>query len=351
MHNLRAVAILSAVFLVPVVTACSKASGGQSQQTIPTETSPKRVLVAAQGRLEGRARNAAVGSELDGVVSEVLVEEGDEVEAGQPLARIRCADLRALAAGAEARLEAAQARLRLLLRGARDEERKAAIAGRDAAEQRLARANQYASRQRTLWRDAQGVIDRDSLDKAEAEAQVASALAEATRWRAAGVLAPPLPEEESLKRAEVGASQAEWRASLARLEQCTVRSPITGTVVRRQVEPGTAVSAALATSLFEIADLSSWHARIEVDEADLAQVHVGQRILASAAAFAGRSVPGEVIRLSPRMGRRSVLSADPSERADRSVREVVARLDEPPPATAIGLRVIVRFLEDQAAGS
>lgn len=82
-------------------------------------------------------REIRVGSKIGGRVEAVLVEEGQEVTAGQAIVRFDVAELRAQQAQAEARIEQQQARLERLLRGARPEEKAQASAATATAQATL----------------------------------------------------------------------------------------------------------------------------------------------------------------------------------------------------------------------
>ena len=82
-------------------------------------------------------REIRVGSKVGGRIEAVLVEEGQEVVAGQALVRFDVAELQAQKAQAEARVEQQQARLERLLRGARPEEKAQAGAATATAQATL----------------------------------------------------------------------------------------------------------------------------------------------------------------------------------------------------------------------
>ena len=103
-----------------------------------------------------------VGSKVGGRVLEVLVREGQEVQAGQPLVRFDTAELEALMEQSEARIEQQMARLERLEQGSRSEEKAQARAATEAA-----RANLEAIR---TWPRPEEV--------AQAKASVAAAEAE-----------------------------------------------------------------------------------------------------------------------------------------------------------------------------
>src|SRR5271156_4461070 len=85
-----------------------------------------RALVAP-GVVEAVSDQAALGFEVAGRISEVLVNESDAVERGQLLARLDDTLARARVARAAAELEAAQARRDLTQAGAREEEIRGAV--------------------------------------------------------------------------------------------------------------------------------------------------------------------------------------------------------------------------------
>jgi multidrug resistance efflux pump len=119
-------------------------------------------------------REIRVGSKVGGRVRAVLVEEGYEVQAGQPLVRFDIAELEAQRTQAEARIQQQQARLERLERGARPEEKAQAHAATETA-----RANLEAVRN---WPRPEE-IEQARAALAAAEAEVNSAVATFQRAR------------------------------------------------------------------------------------------------------------------------------------------------------------------------
>src|SRR5262245_29589539 len=131
--------ILIAVSLVLFLGAgCSTApaSGGVA---LPTVSPAPTARIVASGALAAEARvvptrSAALGLPGGGVVAEVLVSEGDQVEAGQVLLRLGQARSMAMVAQAEAELAQAQAAFEQLRAGATPQEIAAAEAQLHVAE-------------------------------------------------------------------------------------------------------------------------------------------------------------------------------------------------------------------------
>ncbi|HWV60354.1 MAG TPA: efflux RND transporter periplasmic adaptor subunit, partial [Sphingopyxis sp.] len=81
--------------------------------------------------------------------------------------------------------------------------------------------------------------------------------------------------------------------------RAVIRSPVSGVVLARQVEPGQTVAASFNTpTLFIIAeDLSAMQLRVEIDEADVGQVREGQKANFTVDAYPGRRFPAVVERV------------------------------------------------------
>ena len=99
----------------------SAALGGNTRTRSQSEWA-----VACSGRVEGSHETIDVGAGVDGVVERILVHDGQLVAAGIPLVQLNCSDLEARKKQAVAEVESALEQRKRILRGARDEERRAA---------------------------------------------------------------------------------------------------------------------------------------------------------------------------------------------------------------------------------
>ncbi|MBK1878700.1 efflux RND transporter periplasmic adaptor subunit [Pelagicoccus mobilis] len=115
------------------------------------------------------------------------------------------------------------------------------------------------------------------------------------------------PYQIALQTAEADVLSSE--ANLSRAERnrgyAEIRSPISGIVIDRTIEPGQTVAASFnAPKLFTVAaDLSDMEILAEVDESDIGQIKVGQTVRFTVAAYIDRQFEGvvEEIRLLPRV--------------------------------------------------
>lgn len=138
------------------------------------------------------------------------------------------------------------------------------------------------------------------------------------------------------------------RAQLAKVQTDLVlselRAPIDGTVLRITAYPGERPGDA---GILELGATDRMEAVAEVYESDINRVRVGQPVtlLSENGGFSG-SLQARVLRISPQVRQRQVLSTDPTGDADARVVEVRLALD--PEAAArvddlAGLKIIARF--------
>ncbi len=169
-------------------------------------------------------------------IIEIAVAEGEQVAAGQVLARQN--DERAVArlAEATAALEQAQARLDELIRGPRSEQIRAAQAAVDGAERELDfRSVEY---ERATEVHARGLASPEALDWAKAQYDAAVSTLDQRRAQLEEMLAGTTLEE--LAQAEQSLHQAEARRDLARVdvERHVIRAPVDGVTDTRLYEVG-----------------------------------------------------------------------------------------------------------------
>jgi len=299
--------------------------------------SPPRVLVAP-GRVETVRDPVALAFEIPGRITEILVDEGDGVRADQPVARLDDRIARAQLAGAEAALAQAQARHRLAVHGPRTEDVAAARAEADAAAVEAHHRSTELERSERLGRS--GALAAASIDEAARVAQVATARSTAATSRFRALAAGTRTEQLEDAAAAVALAQAGLDAARVALEQAVLRAPSNGVILRRTAEPGTLVTVAPPVPVVEIADLDRLELRVEIDEADIAAVEVGQAAYVTAEAYADHRFPVVVSRVTRVLGRKALRDDDPRARVDTRVLEVIARFEPAPPAALpLGLRM------------
>lgn len=291
------------------------------------------------------ARNKVdVSSQLTGRIEALLVEEGQRVEKGAVLARLDARDLRAQLAQAEASVLAAEARLAELTAGSRPQEIAAARAEVAEARARVTNAEADLTRLRSLF--AQQIVARQQLEQAERDAQVARAQLRAAEERAALVEIGPRQEQVARARAELAQARANAQYAAALLEKTVIRAPIAGTVVEKLVEVGETVTTGFIgdrgakSALVSMADLGDLQIEVDVNEADIRKLRLGQPSVAVPDAYPDRSYPAGVEEIAPRANRQKatiqvkvkVLEPDAQLRPEMSAKVVF--LEEAVPAGA-----------------
>lgn len=340
-----ATALLSVLVVVVAVYSLLPRNGAEAN-TVETRApvvraKPPAVLLAAPGRIEARSDIVNVGAAIDGLIRSIHVTEGQVVKRGAVLAELACDDLQSSLQVATANRDSLkEARLRLE-RGSRPEEREAAAQKTAAAKAVLDQAAAQLARISKLY-DAQEV-SRLSFEEARRDQEVAQAQYQQAQRNQELVNAGPLPEDLARADANLSAAQAEIKLAQDKLNKCVVRAPMDGAVLRVLMREGESFGLVSPRPLFTMADVSGRRVRAEVDEDDIGKVHVGQKLMVSADAFGHRTFSGVVTRLADVMGRKSVQTGDPAQKADRDILEVTADLNQ---ATVlpVGLRVTVQFV-------
>jgi HlyD family secretion protein len=264
------------------------------------ERGPIVAEVMGTGTLEAHVKTT-VSSKISGRITEVLVDQGDRVTAGQLLARLDDEELRQQVAVSHADLETAQEAIDRL-----KADRDAAIAVFNQAKQSYRRA-QTAS--------AKNAVSQEDMDKSTE----ALAVARAGLSRADAAIVEA--------RRKLGAADKTKKYRQALLADTEIKAPFDGLIVRRQGDPGDVVvpgSSILTLISTEELWISAW-----VDETKMAEVNEGQPARVVFRSEPDRSYPGTVARLG--------------READRETREflVDVRVLQLPKNWAVGHRAEV----------
>lgn len=255
---------------------------------------PKKVRgIEGSGTIE--AREVAVASKVGGQVLEIRVEEGSPVKKGDILVLVDHEALDIQLRQAEAGVALAEAQLALLRKGARAEDVRQ---GEEALRQtgaNLKVAADDAGRMRELA--SRGSVTPKQRDDADARLVVAQAQ-EASAKEALSKLRR-LARPEEINAADARLAQAVAASDLLRkaIADCTLVSPVAGTVTRRPVEAGELVSP--GTTVLTISELDRVHVMLFVTEKELGRVRLGGEADVTIDAAPGRVFKGRVTFISP----------------------------------------------------
>lgn len=209
---------------------------------------------------------ALVKSKVSADVQTTLVQEGVSVVAGQVIARLESADLKARLATQQAALEEAQARLSLA--------------------QKNNRSNQALHKQNFI---SQNAVDttQNSVDLAQANVKSAASQVEIAR---------------------------------VAMSDMIIHAPISGVVSKRYIQTGEKASPDMP--LFSIVNLRHLTLEAQVPTNEIPRIKIGQEVLFTVDGFVNRAFQGKVARINPatEAGSRSMLVYVAVENADEALK-------------------------------
>ena len=318
-----------------------------SAQAAPArDPTPGHHMVAAPGLVEPIGEEREVGSQVVGIIREMRVEENDAVVADQIIAIVDNNEQLARLASARAEWAVRKAELDRVVNGARAEERREARAALKETEANLDLARREYERKVPLARS--GASTQALLDQATSNLNATEAHRAVMTERLAVMEAGSRPEDVEAARAQVALSEANVALAQALLDKTFIRSPVSGTVLRRHRAAGEAVGNVPPTPIAIVGDLSRLRVRAEVDETDIGRVTVGQRVEVTADAYPDQRFGGTVFRVSLHLGGKAVQTGRPADRVDTKVLQVLIDLDSGT-KLPIGLRVDAFFLSEPAS--
>lgn len=263
---------LGLLLLLPVAAAC----GGRGEEAegrtdtrgygeAPTVHSVEAVQARRGGlplreRMAGTVRatgQVIIYPQISGPIVEVLAQDGDRVQRGDPLVRIRPRISRSQLDQARANEAVARAETQRAAANLKE------LEGRFERTQRLAR---------------DGLVSAELVETQRAQLEAARA---------------------ALAQAEARVGQAEATVAERReaLEQTVVRAPISGRVGQRNAEVGMQVDN--GTALFTIGSLDRMRVEVPVTQEMLGRLREGQRVEITAESLRDTTITAEISRISP----------------------------------------------------
>ncbi|MEP7340270.1 MAG: efflux RND transporter periplasmic adaptor subunit [Acidobacteriota bacterium] len=245
--------------------------------------------VVATGRIEPITK-VEIKSKANGIIKELKAQIGDLVQPNQVLAELdkenleaRVRESKAAFMGAESNLKAAQAQL---------QKNKVEAEGPDVpfTKRNFERAEKLLK---------EGVLPQQSYDDSRSAYDQA-----ANRQNVARAQLSVSEAKVSQARAEVAQAQAAVDRAVEELSYATIRSPIRGVVLSRDLEIGSPVSSILnmgaaASLVMVLGDISKVYVRGKVDEADIGVVKMGMPSRIKVETFKDKTFDGTVTQISP----------------------------------------------------
>src|SRR5262244_4571284 len=220
--------VLGAAGYVMYAKTIGRSPTVQTMMVVARTDRQSSVLLTGSGYIVTRHKYITIGTKILGQIVEEPIEEGQHIKAGEVLARIDDRDY--------------QAQLRQ------------AIAIRDVAKASLHLLQDKADRARHLIKT--GAISTDDFETAITAAEVGQA---------------------ELERDEAAVDYAKFNVN-----QCVIRSPINGIVLKKYRELGDTINfggqiqaGGGATDIAQLADTADMRAEVDINESDIAKVSLG----------------------------------------------------------------------------
>lgn len=233
-----------------------------ARMAVPDSSSA--TVLDATGYVVAR-RTATVSSKVTGKVEEIFIEEGQQVEKDQIVARLDDSNTRKSLELSRAELHSAKTQVA---------ETQARLT---EAKLTLERNTEMARRQ---------LISAAALDKARADFE-------------------SLRAQLNSREAEIAVSQKRLALQQQNLDDLTLRAPFTGVVISKDSQPGEMISPISAgggftrTGICTIVDMASLEIEVDVNESYIQRVRVEQFVQAVLEAYPDWKIPAKVIAIIP----------------------------------------------------
>ncbi|MEO5626703.1 MAG: efflux RND transporter periplasmic adaptor subunit [Dokdonella sp.] len=221
-------------------------------------------VLQATGYVTAR-RQATVSAQITGTMLDVLIEEGEHVEAGQVLAHLEDTAQQATLKLAQAQLASAKA-----------------LVGQYQAQ--LAQSHRDLARQQELI--GRKLVSQQALETVRTQGET-------------------LSSQLAAQQRQVDLAQAQLRGAQVQLDYTTVRAPFGGVVIAKSAQVGEIVSPFSAgggftrTGIGTIVDMDSLEIEVDVNESYINRVLAKQPIEAVLDAYPDWKIPGHVIAIIP----------------------------------------------------
>ena len=294
-------------------------------------------------------RDAALAFNEQERIAEILVEEGDEVQKGQILARLDSDRINTSITELEARIAAQQEQVDALMAGSRPQEIAIAKAEVDAAQAQLDNSKRLLTR---LEKSASGSgVSEQDLDNAKSQLAVNQALLQ-VRQRALSL------SQEGARKEDIAAAGHQLAALRANLRLLQIRqgdmsltAPSHGIIQSRTVEVGEIAGPQKPALILALND-PKW-VRTYVSEPDLGKIRPGMHAQVISDSFPDRQLSGTIGFISP-VAEFTPRTVQTEELRTKLVYETRIQVPDPDNELRLGMPVTIKIAgtaaSEEAAG-
>jgi HlyD family secretion protein len=281
----------------------------KAQALVEPPKAPFPTSIGARGLVESVDENVRIAAAMPGLIAEVVVKVGDNVQAGDVLVRQDIRDAAALIAAQEAEIAALKLQIRETEIGVADKK------------DMLARVEKLI---------AGKVASEDEKQRASFAAQSASALLESMKGR-------------------IASSEAMLSRTRVQRDLLVIRAPRQGRILQVNKRAGEYASPVETEPLLLLGQVDQFQLRADVDEDNASRVRPEMPAVAYIKGRREIKIPLTFVRIDPYILPKRSLTGDSSERVDTRVLQIIYRFDRPTGASVyVGQQMDV-FL-DAASG-
>ncbi len=271
-------------------------------QTALVERSNLEIIVSANGTVQPQ-QSVNVSPKTAGILKQLLVKEGDEVQQGQVLAYMDNSNLQGQFSQAQGNLAAAQANLQRLIAGNREEDTAQAQAKLRDAQFGLRQAQDDLQRNQSLFKT--GAISKQAYNTALTTRDRAQAMVKQFQEAMDLSKAGARQEDIAEAKAQVAALRGGLQIIQASLNDMVIKAPFTGIIGRKFADPGSfvtpttagsAVTSATSSSILSLASTNQIVA--QVAEANISLIRLGLVGTIQADAYSGKTFTGQVTQIA-----------------------------------------------------
>ena len=315
-----------------------------------------KASIGGVGIAEPVGEATVIGSQLPGVVEEVLVSPGMTVQKGTVLLRLdrrsAAADVgvaEADLAGQRAKLEELQAQVQMLQ--ARLEAAMATYQQSVSSEQFSKRDYDRAQsvRQSSAYSEEEVDDRRMKWEIAQAKSKESEALVREAQAKLDMIAGRPAASID-VQRAAVVQAEANLQRAKTNLDLRTIIAPSQGTVLSVKIRAGEFIPASiLPNPLITLGVIDPLHLRVDIDESEIPRFSPTAKAFASVRGRPEVQVPIEYVRTEPLVIPKRSLTGSVSERVDTRVMQVIYSVDPKVLGAAVGQQVDVYIVDENGA--
>jgi HlyD family secretion protein len=249
-------------------------------------------IIRASGFIEGR--EYTLTSSLGGRVVEVLVEQGDRVEAGELLVALDATQLEDARDQTQAGVNAAQEGLA----ASQEKPTTREVAEAEAALKNAEGELDAAKASRDLLISSYSPLDPPAIElhAAESAIDVAEAGVELAKAQLAQVEAGPLEAEQKILEAQLNEAKANLRLIELQINELNLTAPIDGMVTQVLHTEGEVVSA--GSPVLYLLDPDYLYLRLFIPVTQVAKVHIGDMFEITTDAYPDETFSGSVVHIA-----------------------------------------------------